>query len=145
MPRRTDSNEREPQDAESHAAQIYGAKLGLLTRLNSISSLMMVKMVTEAEEHAEELHGVAAQVQQWVWSSKLISCTTFEDSCVTVGIPVMCVWYCRVFHSTTSSTADALGIGSDNYIRNMTEEADTAANQSSEVAGQILEVGWLDV
>lgn len=40
----------------------------------------------------------------------------------------------------TGSTVDALGIGPNGSIRNIIEEAEVAANQSSEVIGQTLEV-----
>lgn len=58
------ANECELQDFESHAAQTDGAKLELLTRLNSFFSIMAkVNVVAEAEEHAEELHRVVEQIQ----------------------------------------------------------------------------------
>ncbi|TWW57618.1 Laminin subunit alpha-3 [Takifugu flavidus] len=97
-------------DFESHAAQTHGAKLELLTRLNCIFSIMAkANVVTEAEEHAEELHRVVEQIQQ-------------------------------VFDNVTGSTVDALGIGPNGNIGNIIEEAEGAANQSSEVIGQTLEV-----
>lgn len=64
-PRQADAKKWELQDSESHAAQMDGAKLELLTGLKSIFPITAkVNMVTEAEEHAEELHRVAAEIQR---------------------------------------------------------------------------------
>ncbi|XP_028259612.1 laminin subunit alpha-3 isoform X2 [Parambassis ranga] len=50
---------------EHSAAQVDGAKLELLKRLNRIFQIMaMVDNVTKAEEHAEELHRLATELQQ---------------------------------------------------------------------------------
>lgn len=40
----------------------------------------------------------------------------------------------------TGSTVDALGIGPNGNMRNIIEEAEAAANHSSEAIGQTLEV-----
>lgn len=44
-----------------------------------------------------------------------------------------------MFHSAIGSTAEALGVDPGNHIR-LTEEAHAAANQSSQIASQVLEV-----
>lgn len=53
------------QEFENHGAQLDGAKLELIKKLNIIFPIMAkVDMVTKAEEHAEELNRVAAEFQQ---------------------------------------------------------------------------------
>lgn len=53
------------QEFERSAAQVDGAKLELLKKLNRIFQIMaMVDNVTKAEEHAEELHRLATELQQ---------------------------------------------------------------------------------
>lgn len=53
------------QKFEGHGAQLDGAKVELIKKLNIIFPIMAkVDMVTEAEEHAEELNRVVAEFQR---------------------------------------------------------------------------------
>lgn len=53
------------QEFETHTAQLDGAKLELIKKLNNIFQIMaMMDVFTKAEEHAEELNRVAAELQQ---------------------------------------------------------------------------------
>lgn len=53
------------QEFENHAAQLDGAKLELLKKLNNIAQIKTkVDIVNKAEEHAEKLNREAAEFQQ---------------------------------------------------------------------------------
>lgn len=56
------------QKSEHHGAQLDGARLQLIKKLN-INYLRRenIDVVTEAEEHAEHLTRAAADLHQWVW------------------------------------------------------------------------------
>ncbi|XP_078024626.1 laminin subunit alpha-3 [Epinephelus lanceolatus] len=93
---------------ENHAAQLDGAKLELLKKLNNIVQIKTkVDIVSKAEEHAEKLNREAAEFQQ-------------------------------VLHNSTNSTDlhSVLSVGAYNNIIKAIEEAEMAANQSREAVDQ---------
>ncbi|XP_073332501.1 laminin subunit alpha-3 [Pagrus major] len=103
--------EENKKEFESHAAQLDGAKLQLTKKLNNIfQKLSKVDIVTKAEEHAEELSRLAAELQQ------------------------------ALHHAVNSTDLlSALGTGAHNNIINTIEKAEMAANQSREAADQALQ------
>lgn len=53
------------QEFENHSAQLNGAKMQLIQKLNSMYQILSkLANVTKAEEHAGELSRLAAELQQ---------------------------------------------------------------------------------
>ncbi|XP_039983754.1 laminin subunit alpha-3 isoform X2 [Xiphias gladius] len=103
------------EEFENHAAQLDGGRRELSKKSNNIFQTMAkVDTVTKAEEHAEQLSRVAAEIQQVVHNT-------------TSGTELLSM----------------LGIGDYNSIINAIEKAEMAANQSREAADEALKEGSL--